>query len=288
MFGNHFGAGAVGTVQLNGVAVATPTINGVVFDGSAAITVPAAAATLTGTLLDATLSANVPLKNAANVFTAIQTVTKDALAAVSTDGVVLQNTTAATAGVPVQMSPRLRLRANVWNTTTPANNTDDWFIESVPLNGAVPSGLLKFGRSLNGAGVVYAMTLNSAGSLTISGDMKVFTDANGDLGDSTHRFRDAYFSRNLWATGSLGFLSQTRMNSLIDGQLVLTTNAQTAGVGLDVGSGDAILRLRTRAHTGFATLDCLGLKASGAAGVSFGPAHPASITIVNGIVTACS
>ena len=90
------------------------------------------------------------------------------LATTSTDGVVLQNTTASTAGVPVQMSPRLRLRGNVWNTTvTAANNTDDWFIEGLPVSGATPSSILKFGSSLNGAAGTYPMTLTNAGQLSL-------------------------------------------------------------------------------------------------------------------------
>lgn len=97
------------------------------------------------------------------------------LVTTSTDGTVLQNTTAASAGVPVQISPRLRLRSQVWNTTAiAATNTNDFFLESVPVSGTTPSGLLKFGSSLDGAAATYPMTLSSAGTLTattvLSGD----------------------------------------------------------------------------------------------------------------------
>lgn len=91
------------------------------------------------------------------------------LVTTSTDGLVLRNTTVATAGVPVQLSPRLRLRSNVWNTTaTAATNTDDWIIESVPVSGTTPSGLLKLGSSLNGAAYTFPMTLTSSGELRIA------------------------------------------------------------------------------------------------------------------------
>ncbi len=63
--------------------------------------------------------------------------------------------------------------------------------------------------------------------------------------------------------------------------------AQTAGVGLDVAT-DTILKIRTTAQTGYATIDCLGYKASGVAGANFGPSAVASLTVVNGIVTAAS
>lgn len=61
----------------------------------------------------------------------------------------------------------------------------------------------------------------------------------------------------------------------------------TVGVGFDFAT-NAVLKLRTLAQTGYATLDVLGLKASGAAGANFGPAGIVSITVVNGIVTAAS
>jgi len=64
------------------------------------------ASDLTGTLADGQLSANVPLLNAANLFTATQTVTKAGIAAVSTDGVVARNSTLSTGGATVQISQR--------------------------------------------------------------------------------------------------------------------------------------------------------------------------------------
>lgn len=70
-----------------------------------------------------------------------------------------------------------------------------------------------------------------------------------------------------------------------DGQIVATTGAGTAGVGLDIAT-DAVLKVRTRAQTGYATVDCLGLKASGVAGASGTGTVISAITVVNGIITA--
>ncbi len=67
-----------------------------------------------------------------------------------------------------------------------------------------------------------------------------------------------------------------------------TNAAENTGVGLDF-STDAILLVRTRAQTAYATLDALGYKVGGTAGVAtFGPSAVASITITGGIVTAIS
>ena len=269
-------------------------INGVSFDGSAAITVPADATTLTGatlagnvlassltsvgtltggatgagftvalststitgTLADGRLSANVPLLTAANVFTAIQSVEKDALAAVSTDGLVLQNTAAATAGVPVQQSPRLRFRSHVWNTTvTAADNTDDWIVESVPVSAAVPSGLLKIGKSLNGGATTYPLTLDSAGSIVTLGNItagiSVIATASMQIGSgNSYRFG-----------GGAG----SHLTGPANAQMNLTNNSETVGVGFDAAT-DALLKVRTRAQTGYATVDALGYRLNGGAG----------------------
>jgi hypothetical protein len=159
-----------------------------------------------------------------------------ALGAVSTDGSVLQNPTPATAGVPVQQSPRLRFRSHVWNTTAvAADNTDDWWIESVPASGATPSGLLQFGSSRNGAAATFPLTLTSAGLLNVGLDVSV--------------------GRNIQLsnTGQIFWASRTDFASPADGQLNITNNAATAGVGLDV-TADAIAKFRTRAQTGDAAI----------------------------------
>ena len=72
-----------------------------------------------------------------------------------------------------------------------------------------------------------------------------------------------------------------------DGLLNIVNAANTIGFGLDAAT-DAIMKVRTRAHSGYATVDALGYKVSGAAGASFGPGLPTSITVVNGLITAIS
>lgn len=109
------------------------------------------------------------LVNVDHAFTAAQSIANSGIAVTSTDGLTLQNTTAATSGATVQQSPRLRFRSQVWNTTSvAATNTNDFFIESVPVSAATPSGVLKFGSSLNGASATYPMTLTSGGALVVT------------------------------------------------------------------------------------------------------------------------
>lgn len=104
-------------------------------------------------------------------FSSVVTATGSAIAATSTDRLVAANATLATAAIPVQMSPRLRLSGRVWNTTTVASNTTDWKIENLPLSGATPSGQLVFGHDLNGAGYTNAFVLNSNGNAAFAGSL---------------------------------------------------------------------------------------------------------------------
>lgn len=98
----------------------------------------------------------------------------------SSDGLVGTNTTAATAGVTVQMSPRLRLSGTAWNTTaTAASNTQDWIIENLPISGATTSSQLNFSTQNNGGGYTNRISLTSAGDFTLTGNLKLGTAGNG-------------------------------------------------------------------------------------------------------------
>lgn len=87
-----------------------------------------------------------------------------------------------------------------------------------------------------------------------------------------------------------GFLwgsTRNRMTAPADGQINFANLALTSGVGFDF-STDTVLKIRTRAQTGYATVDALGYSVSGVAGASKGAGAVTSITVVNGIVTACT
>ncbi len=90
-------------------------------------------------------------------------VSQTALGTTSTDGFVAENTTAATGGTTVQISPRFRLRGTAWDTS--ASETVDFFLENLPATAATPTGTFKIGYSLNGAAATYPLTLTSAGVL---------------------------------------------------------------------------------------------------------------------------
>ena len=105
---------------------------------------------------------------ATSVSSTASNVNTQSIAAVSTDGYVLTNTTAAAAGAQ-QWSPRLRLTGQGWKTTaTAASETTDFIIENQPVQGAAtPTSNLVISSQINAAGYVAAMTLSNTGQILL-------------------------------------------------------------------------------------------------------------------------
>jgi len=72
-----------------------------------------------------------------------------AIAATSTDGLLLANTTAATVGAQ-KWSPRLHLSGRGWGTTAGTSQAVDWIAEVVPVQGTVPNARLDLSYSVAG------------------------------------------------------------------------------------------------------------------------------------------
>lgn len=113
-------------------------------------------------------------------------VATNGIAVTSTDGLTLSNNTAATSGVTVQMSPRLRWRGNAWDTA--ASQTVDFFAENLPATAATPTGTWRLGYSLNGGATTYPVTVTSAGVLTtlssVSAGANILAAAGSVVGHS--------------------------------------------------------------------------------------------------------
>jgi hypothetical protein len=203
-----------------------------------------------------------------------QSVIVNGIATTSTDGLSIVNNTPATATTTVQRSPRLRFSGSAWNSVAVASETDDWTIEDRPVSVAgTTTSAIFFSRSIAGGAFTDLMNLNSGGTLLITHKLQI-SDATGEL--------------SIGASGFLYFNTRAQFESPADAQLNCENFAASLGVGLDFAT-DAVLKIRTRAQTGYATIDALGYKVSGVAGVAtFGPSAVASITVVNGLITAIS
>lgn len=134
-----YGQGTYGTnyFKLDGTPTSTRTI-----------TFPDTTDTLVGKATTDTLT-NKTLTTP--LITTSATLSNNGIAVTSTDGFVLQNTTAAAAGAQ-QWSPRVRLVGQGWKTTsTAASQQMEWFVESRPTQSTTnPINLLAFVPIRNG------------------------------------------------------------------------------------------------------------------------------------------
>lgn len=90
-----------------------------------------------------------------------------AIGATPTDGLTLDNTTAAAAGAQ-QYSPAVHLGGNCWETTGGTSQSVDWRIYNVPVQGATANTTLTFAVSINGAAYSTPYTFTSTGTCTAS------------------------------------------------------------------------------------------------------------------------
>ncbi len=113
-----------------------------------------------------TSSATLAVLLTAPAITTSATITRNALTTTPTDGLVIQNTTAALVGTQVQISPRLRFSSKAWNA---ASETDDFAVYLVPAAGSPTTSTLKFASSIAGGAYATQLTLTSDGALTATG-----------------------------------------------------------------------------------------------------------------------
>jgi len=101
--------------------------------------------------------------------TTTETLTRDGIAATSTDGYVMQNTTAATGGVPQQKSPRMRICGTAYNSSSAMSETDCWAMENRPATVAgTTTSQWYLTASINGGAYSDVMSLTNAANLAVS------------------------------------------------------------------------------------------------------------------------
>lgn len=172
------------------------------------------------------------------------------IALTATDGWILQNTTAATGAVTVQVSPRTKFCGTAWNSVGTASETDCFAIDVLPATVAgATTNTLRFSSSIAGGAYSALFTMNSAGSLTLTHKIGV-TDNTGEI-----------------FTGNGGFfywLNRAVFTSPADSKVTVSNNATTVGFTLDASTADT-LKLQNFAANAYGTMDALAYKASGTA-----------------------
>lgn len=87
------------------------------------------------------------------------------------------------------------------------------------------------------------------------------------------------------AAASYSWTGRSILTSTADGRVSLTNAAASAGIGFDFAT-DGTVKVNTRTHSGYGTIDAGAYYVGGVAGASASGAAVTSITVVAGIVTA--
>lgn len=158
------------------------------------------------------------------------------LGSTSTDGLIIQNTTAATGGVPVQIGPRDKKCGTAWNSVGSASETDCWITEVLPATQAgATTSEIDFSASIASGAYTNRFKVVSNGAFTLG---QLACDSSGacTLGNG-----------NFYFSGRSGFSSPA------NAQFNITNTAVTAGIGFDV-STDGTLSIRNRAQNAAGTI----------------------------------
>lgn len=133
-----------------------------------------------------------------------------------TDGIVVRNYTAATAGVTVQRSPAFVQSGTGWATGTGVSQRADWSTEVVPVSQSNVSSNLVWAASNNGSPYTNEMTLRSDGLLTTTSTISITSGGTGTLNAGTIQALSGGLT--LAAGGATGNLTFKQGGSQIPGQ----------------------------------------------------------------------
>lgn len=138
----------------------------------------------------------------------------------STDGVALLNTTPATVGATVQLSPRVRMCGTAWNSVGAVSETNCFFLEALPVTAAgTTSATLRFGYINPAGAITYPATLTSPGTLTLGQNLVAGTiDLN-----------------------VLSFNAATRSRLLTAADKLLSITDSQQATGMEINDGSATL-----------------------------------------------
>lgn len=169
------------------------------------------------------------------------------LGTTSTNGFVLKNTTPATAGATVQISPRACWSGTAWNSSSSASETNQFCLEVLPATVAgTTTATLKIGYIAPNGTVTYPGTLSSAGAFTTLGALKpTGTTASAlaiDFNGSNRGFFDDGSETDLAAgsTAYWGFRGDRIYSKTGNGDVEAIIKATTMQItaGADVTSAD--------------------------------------------------
>jgi len=168
-----------------------------------------------------------------------------AIAATSTDGLLLANTTAATAGAQ-KWSPRLHFSGRGWKTdATAASQAVDWIAEVVPVQGAAaPQARLDWSYSVNGGGYTNALSfLNGNVGIGTATPARLLhaslADTTGNAVSNVQRLTHTNSTASTGGSAGMGvgleFFAETATDTVNAAQAAITTAWTTATSGAEDG-----------------------------------------------------
>jgi hypothetical protein len=101
------------------------------------------------------------------ILTGFPTFRMDNIVTTPTDGMMLENSTAATVGVPVQYSPALHFKSNAWKTGVANSQPVDFRIFSLPSSSASVAGSLTIATQVESGGYNNHYFFHSGGTFTV-------------------------------------------------------------------------------------------------------------------------
>lgn len=151
------------------------------------------------------------------------TVTGLDLRTTSTDGLILQNLTAATVGQPVQISKAIKWITHALNSTSGLDEVREFHAEVLPATVAgTTTATFRIATSLNGGAITFPFSMNQSGALTVGGT--ITTGASSSLVVGT--------GGALWGAGN-----NVRTGSSANGLFTILSN--DSGFGPQINTGTA-------------------------------------------------
>jgi hypothetical protein len=183
-----------------------------------------AATTATGLIVSATGAAGDTSINATGKIAE----NTNSIATTSTDGLMLQNTTAATNAVKQQYSPRIDLTGTAYNSTGAVSQTDKFIIENQPqtVAGTTTENLVT-SSSIAGGAFGQVSSLSSGGTLTL-GNPSALSGALS-LATSTASFLTTFQQSATTPTSSFIYKLPSQTAAPTAGQVLSITSVTGAG-----------------------------------------------------------
>lgn len=236
------------TGQLIGPAADNTATPPFTFSGDLDTGLASAAAGTVDLMADGTAALALTTTTATFAPNVVPSMSRTGIATTSSDGYVAANGTAATASVPVQYSPRVRLVGSGWNSSGGGTaETDTWIIENRPATVAgTTTQQLYLSSSIAGGAYSDKFSFGSDGVLSATSATVTSVLASSQL--------------NVGSGGAFRSNSNgTNITMPANGQLNFNNNGASAGAGFDVTT-DALIQVRTRAQTGFASVAALNFQ----------------------------